>query len=371
MPKPMIPFHGKPFLEYLIEMLRGQGFDRILMLLGYLPNAITNYFGDGSRWDVRIEYAITDPEEDTGRRLKLAQDRVDPVFLLVYCDNYWPMDFAQLWKQYDTGAVPAQLVVYRNADQYTRDNTLVGSDGIVVGYDRSRQSPGLQGVDIGFAILRNELLDLLPNENVSFEQTVYPQLVNQRQLGAFLTSHRYYSVGSPDRLALTSEFLSRKPAVILDRDGVLNKKMPRAEYVRSWADWEWIPGSLDAVAMFRQAGYRVIVVSNQAGIARGIVSMDALSEIHEKMTTQIREKGGDIDAIYVCPHGWDDGCDCRKPKPGMLFAAQREFCLDLSRTPFIGDDERDRDAAQAAGCPALTVSGDVNLIDHARQMLAS
>jgi histidinol-phosphate phosphatase family protein len=366
----MIRFHGKPFLEYLIEMLRGQGFERILLLLGYLPDVITEYFGDGERWDAQIEYAITDPEDDTGRRLKLARDRIDPVFLLAYCDNYWPMDFAQVWQQYEQGSAPAQLVVYRNDDDYTRDNILVGPDGIVAGYDRSRRSPGLKGVDIGFAVLRNELLDMLPDENVSFEQTVYPQLVGRRHLGAFLTSHRYYSVGSPERLPLTSEFLARRPTVILDRDGVLNKKMPRAEYVRSWADWEWIPGSLEAVALFSRAGYRVIVASNQAGIARGMVSPGGLQEIHRRMTAEIKEKGGDIDAIYYCPHGWDEGCECRKPKPGLLFAAQREFSLDLSRTPFIGDDARDRAAAEAAGCPALTVTDNLRLLDHARQMLA-
>lgn len=371
MPKPMIRFHGKPFLEYLVEMLRGQGFDRILLLLGYLPDAITGYFGDGSRWGVHIDYAITDVEDDTGRRLKLAQDRIDPVFLLAYCDNYWPMDFARVWKQYEQADVPGQLVVYRNDDKYTRDNILIGQDGIVVGYDRSRQSPGLKGVDIGFAVLRNELLDMVPDENVSFEQTVYPQLVGRDQLGAFLTSHRYYSVGSAERLPLTTDFLARKPSVILDRDGVLNRKMPGAAYVRSWADWEWIPGSLEAVAMFRRAGYRVFVATNQAGVARGIVSADGLADIHWRMTAAIREHGGDIDAIYSCQHGWNDGCECRKPKPGMLFAAQREFSLDLSRTPFLGDDPRDQAAAEAAGCPGLVVTEDFTLIDHARQMLAT
>ncbi len=370
MPKPMMQFHGRPFLEYLVEMLRGQGFDRILLLLGYLPEAITGYFGNGDKWGIHIDYAISDPENDTGRRLKLAQDRIDPIFLLAYCDNYWPMDFAQVWKQYNESSLPAQLVVYRNDDHYTRDNILVGPAGIVVQYDRSRRAAGLKGVDIGFAVLGNELLDVLPNENVSFEQTVYPQLVSRRKLGAFLTSHRYYSVGSPERLALTTEFLARKPAVILDRDGVLNRKMPRAEYVRSWADWEWIPGSLEAVALLKRAGYRVIVASNQAGVARGIVSAEVLAEIHQRMTAEIRQTGGDIDAIYYCPHGWDDGCECRKPKPGMLFRAQREFSLDLSRTPFIGDDERDRTAAEAAGCPPLTVTENFNLIDHARRILA-
>src|SRR5947208_1036557 len=99
-PKPMIEFHGVPFLEYLIVMLRDQGFSRILLLLGYLPEVITKHFGDGSRWGVSIEYLVSDVEDDTGKRLKLAQDRIDPLSLLLYCDNYWPMDFAALWHHF-------------------------------------------------------------------------------------------------------------------------------------------------------------------------------------------------------------------------------------------------------------------------------
>ncbi len=366
MPKPMIPFHGKPFLEYLVELLRNQGFERVLLLLGYLPSVVQQYFGDGKRWNIQIDYSITDVSHDTGRRLLLARPQIDPVFLLMYCDNYWPMDFDRMWTRFQSTGAPAQLTVYTNSDGYTRDNIEVGDDGVVLQYDRSRTAPGLRGVDIGFAILKRQLLDELPAENVSFEQVIYPQLVRRRELCAFRTSHRYYSVGSHDRLDLTRKFLSHQPAVIVDRDGVLNKKMPRGEYVRFWKDWQWLPGAKEAVALLKRAGYEVIVVSNQAGIARGVMSTNDLAEIHGRMKAEIREAGGEIDAIYFCPHGWDEGCECRKPRAGLLFAAQRDFSLDLSVTPFIGDDERDVQAAEAAGCPSLRVTEEMQLIDHAK-----
>jgi len=152
---------------------------------------------------------------------------------------------------------------------------------------------------------------------------------------------------------------------------VLNRKMRVAEYVRSWSDWEWIPGAKEAIALFKRAGYRIFIVSNQAGIARGALSVEALAAIHEEMTREIRAAGGDIDRIYICPHGWGDGCDCRKPRPGMLIQAQRDFSLDLTRTPFIGDDERDLAAAEAAGCPGVIVNDAVRLIDRAREMLTT
>ena len=112
-PKQMIEFHGKPFLEYLIELVREQGFHRVLMLLGYMPEVIQEYFGDGSKWDVSIEYSISDVENDTGRRLKLVEDRVDATFLLMYCDNYWPMQFDLMWKQYTASETVGLVTVYR------------------------------------------------------------------------------------------------------------------------------------------------------------------------------------------------------------------------------------------------------------------
>lgn len=369
-PKPMIQFHGRPFLEYLIEMVREQGFKRILLLLGYLPEVIQDYFGDGSKWDLEIQYSVTDVENDTGRRIKLAEALIEPVFLLTYCDNYWPMQFDRMWRQFISENVDALVTVYLNKDHYTKDNLRVDEHGYVQIYDKDRTAGNLGGVDIGFFILRKEILALLgEQENVSFEKTVYPELIRNRQLKAYLTEHRYYSVGSHDRLHLTNEFLLRKPAVILDRDGVLNKKPPKAQYVCRWDDWQWLPGAKEAVRLLKEAGYRIIVITNQAGIGRGFMTESDLEIIHEQMTKELSQSGGSIDRIYQCPHHWDDDCECRKPKPGMFFRAQRDFNLDLSLTFFIGDDERDALAGHAAGCKTLLVDSKSSLLKIVKEKI--
>jgi len=368
-PKPMIKFHGKPFLEYLIEMLRDQGFKRILLLLGYLPETIQEYFGDGNKWGLSIEYSISPVEYETGLRLKIARYQIDPVFLLMYCDNYWPMNFDSMWNQFTSSGAMAQITVYRNTDKYTKDNIQVGADSYVTIYDKSRTEQNLQGVDIGFIILKNDVVDLLPDENISFEKFIYPKLVKERQLSAFVTNHRYYSVGSHERLPMTNDFLARTPTIFLDRDGVLNKKMPRAQYVCSWKDWSWLPGAKEALTLFKEAVYRVILITNQPGIARGFMTEEDLSAIHQRMIEEVRSAGGEIFAIYHCPHGWDDGCECRKPRPGMLFKAQRDHHIDLSRTYFIGDDERDTEAGIAAGCKTLSVSEDTPLLKIVQNIL--
>jgi D-glycero-D-manno-heptose 1,7-bisphosphate phosphatase len=368
-PKPMVEFHGKPFLEYLVEMLRDQGFERILMLLGYLPDQIQEHFGDGGQWDVSIQYSVTPVDYETGRRIKLARELLDRTFLLMYCDNYWPMNFDSMWQRFTGSGASAQVTVYDNLDGYTRHNIRVGPEGLVEAYDPSRKLPGNEGVDIGFLILNDTVVDLMTDENASFEHTVYPQLVANRQLGAYVTGHRYYSVGSQDRLAETEKFLARQPVILLDRDGVLNKRMPRAKYVRSWEEWEWLPGAKEALRLYKEAGYRVIVISNQPGIAFGDLTEKGLADIHNRVRSEVLESGGEIAAIYHCPHGWDDGCRCRKPQPGLLFQAQREHSLDLSRTFFLGDDERDGQAAIAAGCPWAMVTEEHSLLYLTRSLL--
>lgn len=368
-PKPMAPILGRPFLEYQIEQLREQGFDRILLLLGYLSAVVQDYFGDGRRWGVQIEYSITAPDDLTSSRIAHARQLIDPCFLLLYCDNYWPMQIDTMWRRFCDAAKPAMITAYANKDGYSRGNVIVDRDGGVQVFDRARTLPGLTGVEISYAIVTDRALDLLPARDALFEEAIYTPLAEQGRLAAFVTEHRYYSIGSLERLSATETFFRREPAIILDRDGVLNRRPPRANYVRSWREWEWLPGALEALRLLNRAGYRVLVASNQPGVSRGAMTRGALEAIHAQMKHDALAAGGRIDRIYYCPHGWDEGCDCRKPKPGMLLQAQKDFCLDLTRVCFVGDDERDAEAAKAAGCPFMSVTGSRSLLDIVRDLL--
>jgi D-glycero-D-manno-heptose 1,7-bisphosphate phosphatase len=149
----------------------------------------------------------------------------------------------------------------------------------------------------------------------------------------------------------------------------LNRKPAAGDYVRSWRDWEWVEGSPQALAMLHEAGYRVLIVSNQAGVARGALAPKTLAEIDRRMKQEARLAGGLVEASYYCPHGWDEGCACRKPVPGLLYQAQRDFHLDLTRTVFIGDDERDAQAAEAAGCLYAAVTPARTLAQVVEEML--
>lgn len=370
-PKPMYPFHGKPFLEYLVERLKEEGIDRITLLLGYLPKVIQDYFGDGERFGVQIDYVISDVSDQTATRLRLAEKKLDPLFLLMYCDNYWPLQLDKMALQFEHSLADAQISVYRNRDGYTRDNVRVDDQGMVTLYDKSRSLSNLKGVEIGYALIRrDQVLKVLPGGNVSFEEGVYPVLAAQGKLAAFQTDHRYYSVGSYNRLQPTETFLRFDPAIILDRDGVLNVRPARAEYVTRWEEFSWLPGALEALGLLTRSGYRIFIMTNQPGIARGMMTEDDLAGVHRLMVKDIERAGSAITGIYHCPHGWNEGCDCRKPAPGMLFQMQREHHLDLTRTPVVGDDERDGEAAAAAGCPFHLVTSDNSLFDVAKNNFA-
>jgi histidinol-phosphate phosphatase family protein len=368
-PKPMVEIHGKPFLEYQIEQLREQGFTKVLLLLGYLPEVVQNYFGDGSRWGIRVDYSLSAVDDETARRLLLARSQLDACFLLLYCDNYWPMQIDKMWARFAASDALAMITVYSNKDGYSRNSVRVGADGYVEIYDKSCATPGLQGVEISYALIDRSVVALLPETNVSVEEALYTRLAQQRQLLAYVTDHRYYSVGALHRLPLTETFFAGKSTVILDRDGVLNKKPAQARYVRSWSEFEWLPGAKEALRLLKEAGYRVIVVSNQAGVGRGEMTKYALRQIHNLLKSETTEAGGEIEAIYYCPHDWDAGCECRKPAPGMLFQAQRDFSLDLTGTVFVGDDERDALAAERAGCRFARISADQPLIRWAELFL--
>jgi D-glycero-D-manno-heptose 1,7-bisphosphate phosphatase len=144
--------------------------------------------------------------------------------------------------------------------------------------------------------------------------------------------------------------------IILDRDGVINQDSDA--FIKSPAEWIPIPGSLEAIARLNQAGYRVVVCTNQSGIARGLLNMPMLNAIHQKLHAAAQQAGAHIDAIFFCPHAADENCDCRKPKPGMLHAIAARYEVNLKGTPTVGDSLRDLQAGFLLGCaPYLVLTG--------------
>ncbi len=146
------------------------------------------------------------------------------------------------------------------------------------------------------------------------------------------------------------------PLIVLDRDGVINRDSP--DYIKSVSEWQPLPGSMAAMAALSSAGFRVAVATNQSGLGRGLFTEATLAAIHRRMIDAVREAGGDIAGIYYCPHLPGDGCECRKPKPGLLFAAAKDAGVTPERVIFIGDKPSDVGAARAAGAQPIRIMPD-------------
>ena len=149
-----------------------------------------------------------------------------------------------------------------------------------------------------------------------------------------------------------------KKAAFLDRDGVINRRAAEGGYILVGRDLEILPGAAEAITLLNRAGILVIVVTNQRCVARGLLTIQGLEEIHGKMIRELAGAGAHLDSIYYCPHGSDQFCDCRKPAPGMLLAAAKEHDIDLSRSWMIGDTDSDIAAGRAAGCQTVLLTRD-------------
>lgn len=144
--------------------------------------------------------------------------------------------------------------------------------------------------------------------------------------------------------------------VILDRDGVINEDSE--SFVKTPEEWRPIPGSLEAIARLCRADYRILISTNQSGIARGLLDIDTLNLIHNRMLNHVRQKGGEIDAIFFCPHSAEDNCECRKPKPGMLQDIAARLKVNVTGVPIVGDSLRDLESARAVDAlPVLVRTG--------------
>lgn len=163
---------------------------------------------------------------------------------------------------------------------------------------------------------------------------------------------------------------NKQIVVFLDRDGVINKKAAEGDYVKSWEEFEFLPGVAGALALLAQNGCDLYIITNQRGIARGLMTEEDLCDIHSRMREELLRHGVAIAGIYYCPHD-KNSCDCRKPKPGLFFRASREHGIDLASAFFVGDSQSDVEAGNAAGCKTILVDTDANLIVTAKMILGS
>tara|TARA_B100000676_G_C18088689_1_gene857438 strand:- start:3454 stop:4689 length:1236 start_codon:yes stop_codon:yes gene_type:complete len=350
-PKPMVSIDNRPFLEFILENLSSKGIKRYVILSGYLGDKIKDYFDSGENWNIDIQYSKGPTEWDTAKRLWESRDLIDENFLFLYSDNYINLDLKKLEDHHFNSGKPLSLSLAKKKN----GNIAINENSEITKYDLDRSDPNMNLVEIGFMIAnKSRVIDYYDNKNSSFSKIIH-QMTLENEVSGFKYHNAYYSVSDPERLEITKKYLLKEKILFLDRDGTLNQRPPKAEYIRNWEDFKWLPGAKEGLQLLSKEGFKFIVISNQAGIARGMVSDQNVRLINQKMKEELSKDSIEIIETYYCPHHWDEGCFCRKPNPGLFFKASSEHLFRIERSLFIGDDSRDCQAANNAGCNSIFI----------------
>ena len=240
-------------------------------------------------------------------------------------------------------------------------NIRLDENGVVEKYDNDRSDSSLNCVEIGYMVVEKApVFEEIEVPECNFS-TVLRKMAAKGMISGYLQRDGYHSISEPERWKKTERYLQNKKIILVDRDGVINVKAPRGEYISRWEDFQWIEDTRTALKALAVEGFKFVLISNQAGINRGMVAPEELERIHTNLVEQCKADGIEILSIYVCPHHWDEDCYCRKPKAGMFYDASKQWLLRLDKTVFIGDDPRDCQAAFNAGCASVFVGSEDEL----------
>ncbi len=384
-PKPLIPVDGMPILEREIRSLASQGFKDLILTVGYLADKIMVYFGDGSQFGAKIDYFVEETPLGNAGALFLLRDKIgnEPFFLL-NADAAFDVDFNRMLAFHKMHQGLVTLFTHPNSHPYDSGLIIADKDGHVekwLSKEDERPQWYNNRVNAGLHIIDPKVLELSlgnleidpttgsPNGKVDLDRQVLKLLCGTGKMFCYDSPEYVKDMGTPERhhqveadfksgVVQAKNLRNKQKAIFLDRDGTINKYVG---FLRSIDDFELLDGASEAIKQINQSGYLAIVVTNQPVIARGEVSWEELHEIQKKMETLLGKEGAYIDGLYVCPHHPDKGfegerleykfdCECRKPKPGLLLLAAKDFNIDLTQSYMIGDSERDVEAGRAAGC---------------------
>lgn len=395
-PKPLIPIEGAPVLEREIISLREQGFKDIIMTVSHMGDKIMNYFKDGSKLGVSIQYynEVT-PLGNAGAFFKLREQLEDEPFLLLNADAVFDVDFNRMVRYHQEHGGLVTLFTHPNNHPYDSGLIIAEKDMSVQSWlakEDVRPKYYKNRVNAGLHVIDPKVLDMLSIDadkigtvdgmtgktvKVDLDRQLLKPLAGSGKMFCYDSPEYVKDMGTPDRFHQVEEdfkagrvsaknLSNKQKAVFLDRDGTINKYVG---FLRNINDFELINGVSEAIKRINASGYLAIVITNQPVIARGEVTYEELNEIHNKMETLLGNHGAYLDSIYYCPHHPDSGfdgeikelkidCDCRKPKPGLLLKAAEELNIDLSKSWMIGDSKNDIMAGKNAGCKTALIGNE-------------
>ncbi len=347
-PKPMALIGDKPFLWHILRWLVRYKCNRIIISSGYKSETISDYFGD-SFDGIPLDYAVEEKSLGTGGAVKFSLERTtEDDVLIVNGDTWFPVDLEKFLSFHRKSESRFTIALKRMKD-FTRYGSVDCSGNSIVKFNEKKFCrDGL--INGGIYLMNRHFLDQfsLPAA-FSLEKEVLEKVAGKGMLRCLEFSEPFIDIGIPDDYR-KAQSMFRKKALFLDRDGVINVDKV---HVSRKEDFEFNTGIFDLCRKYRDQGYLIIVITNQAGIAKGLYSREDFDNLTAWMVGQFAGQGVEVSGVYHCPHHPDvtGPCECRKPNPGMILQAVRDFDLDISECTLVGDKETDLEAGRRAGIP--------------------
>jgi histidinol-phosphate phosphatase family protein len=363
-PKPLLEIApGVRFLDVLLDQVARHGFTDIILLAGHLGEQVEALYHGCRVRDATVSVMREFVTAGTGGALALAKDRLEPWFLMANGDTLFDINLRQLAVGPLTGFIGR--LALREVPDASRFGSVRLAGDRVVGYSEKSAGVAERGlISAGIYLLSREILDRL-QVPCSIEMQVFPELAQSGLLHGMRFEGYFQDIGLPQTLSEATRDIPRllvRPAAFLDRDGVLNVDNG---YTHRPEDLRWTPGARDAVLKLNSSGYYVFVTTNQAGVARGYYDETQVRAFHAHMQDELAEVGAHIDAFYYCPFHEDASIDSyrvidhpdRKPNPGMILRAMREWKVDPAHSFLVGDKDTDVEAARRASLKGYRFSG--------------
>lgn len=378
-PKPMVMIAGKPLLQYQIKLLKDNGFTEITLIVNYLGEKIKDYFQDGTKFGVKIDYVFETKALGTAGTIGKLAEKLQEEFLVLYGDLLLNIDLKSLVKFNKKHKGIGTLVVHPNNHPEDSDLLEVSSNGLITNIYSKPHSNDLiyhNVVNAAIYILNPEISKYIPkNISSDFGKDIFPILLSKKQRIYGYHTHEYIKdIGTINRLQEAEHDiqqgsfsqgsrLTKRKAIFIDRDGVINEEM---DNVIKLEDISLIDQSAKAIKNINDSKYLAIVISNQPQAAKGLCDVSQIDKIIKKVETLLGQEGAYLDGIYTCLHHPDKGyvgenptykisCECRKPKIGMITAAAHNFNIDLTQSFMVGDTTTDALTAKSAGLKFIGV----------------